>query len=705
MKKFFTFVILALVAVSVWGAGPILSESFNYAINTGLAGDRISSNITTTDVANWYRSNTSGISAEMKIIDDNLTYPNYCTNATGHAVEISAKHYNEYRQFTKVEAGNGNKVFLSALIKINSCPNTTGDFVMGMTPRGSLSKPFAKLAVLKTSDNGYKLGISKQAEIIKWLNYTDELEFGKTYLVVMKYEWVDGTKNDIASLYVNPTSATSEPTITCIQSVFNENNIQQGACKADDASDLGVVAILQTANTPRDMIIDEIKVFTDWSDISLPSGSDDPVEPTPILSVTKSSIDFGKFIKGETYEETFKVTASDLKEDITISSDNTDVVLVSPSVISKDNPDLEGDGVVVTASINPERQFSFSGVKITVASKDAESKVVTAKGTALVIERLSVSTLGFFNTTAQNYNPSSHNNVPFEDVIFTYTGSMAKIFSYDDIMHRLTVTDGSVDDNGDAIQIFVYVNDEDWETLPIAQGNKIKELEFTATMSTSAITGKTTYFATPSKLSFVTNDDTRAFTSADIGTICLPGQVNNLDEIPATFYKILYKEGDPEAPTNVVFEEVDKLEAGVPYIFMPKTESGEMHFIYREQVTYEPQNDNANGLIGTFKQMNITQGMYLIYNNMVCKAGTGCDLAANRAYINMSQVPTKEEGEPKAAPGMNRVSLVNPNGIPGSTTGCKTLNAKANYRKVMMGGNLVIINNDKKINVLGQTVK
>lgn len=700
MKKFFTFVICAICAMSV-NAKVIWSESFNYAVGN-LTTKTTQDDLSYTDYIYWYY-NASGSYTLLQVADINLTYPNYCSTATGKAVKIAARGYKTGRQFAKISTGS---VFVSALIKINTLQSTDGtkEYFLYMTPDISGSNAFAKLHTKKDAD-GYYLGIAKSGESNTYLRYSQKLAYGETYLIVMQYDFAEGDKNDFVSLYINPTSKTTQPTITCVRDTTAGGGAAQGSDSKTDATSIAGIVINQSANTSRDMIIDEIKVFTNWSDISLPSGSDDPVEPTPTLSVTKSSIDFGKFIKGETYEETFKVTASDLKEDITISSDNTDVVLVSPSVISKDNPDLEGDGVVVTASINPERQFSFSGVKITVASKDAESKVVTAKGTELVIEKIEVSTLGFFNTTAQNYNPSSHNNVPFEDVIFTYTGSNAKVFTYDDIMYRITLTDGSKDDNGNTIQIFVYVNESDWEILPIAQGNKIKELQFTATMQNNPFTGTTTYSATPSKLSFVTNDDTRAFTSTDIGTICLPGQVNNLDEIPATFYKILYKEGDPEAPTNVVFEEVDKLEAGVPYIFMPKTESGEMHFIYREQVTYEPQNDNANGLIGTFEFTIIEAGMYLIYNNMVCKAGTGCDLAANRAYINMSQVPTKEEGEPQAAPGMNRVSLVNPNGIPGSTTGCKTLNAKANYRKVMMGGNLVIINNDNKINVLGQTVK
>lgn len=701
MKKIFTCILAAMLAMPLF-ATVLLTESFDYTVGSYLAGERLSSNMPTSDVAYWYRNNTSGISAEMQVIDDNLTYPSYCTNATGHAVKISARHYNEYRQFTQQTSGT---VYLSALVKINSFSGTTDDVILAMTPRSYLSKLYARLHCVKT-DNGFKFGIAKYSESATWINYTEEYELEKTYLVVLGYTFNANTKDDDAFLYVNPISSTSTPTINCIQSIFNSNNIQQGASKADDASGLGVVIINQTVNTPRDMIIDEIRVFTDWNDISLPTGSDDPVEPTPTLSVTKSAIDFGKFIKGGTYEQTFKVTAENLKDDITITSSNTNAVLVSPATITKDNADLAGDGVVVTASINPERQFTFD-VNITVASTDAESKVITAKGTELIVENINVTTLGFFNTTAKNYNPSAHHNVEFEDVIFTYDGDNAKIFTYDDVMKRITITDGSVDDNSNTIQLFVYISDDDWENLPIAQGNKIKELVFTATMQNNPFTGKTTYTATPSKLEFVTVDDTRNITSANIGTICLPGKVKNINEIPATFYKILYKQEYQGEVYNIVLEEVTTLEAGVPYIFEPDAESGELHFLYREQVVYTPQNDGANGLIGTFTKIesavdNVLVGKYLIANNMFCKAGEYCSLAANRAYIDIDQVPTEENAAPKV--GMRHINLQNADArqLPTNLNETQTHNS---VRKAIINGQFVILHNNKAFNAIGAEIQ
>lgn len=676
MKKFFTFVILALVAVSVWGAGPILSESFNYEL-----GDLYGN-------GGWIKYSTNA-NGPIQVVNSPLTFTDYQDNAVGYAVKLAGTNNSDQdlwkRMNTNVDPIKTGSVYASFLMKMESAGNYSGGiFFFTLASTGSTKDPGdggspsnqGRIFAAPSNNNGkFKLAITKNGGSIVTTSpetQTTELNLNETYLVILKYTWVVGTKNDNVQLWVNPTKAAEPSTATLTYTDANSADFSYGI--------IGV-QLRQAGTSERDaphVIIDQVRMATNWADLFVQAtGGDTP--SAPVITTSPNNIEFTNFKAGETNKKTISVTADKLTSDITITK-TTDAITLSKTSITLE--ELAAGSVDVDVTIATTQETSFEDV-ITFTSGETTKEV---------------------NVTATVWEPTKEDVLSFEalliksstkDVIYTYKGTSAKIMTVDEAGKQIVLVDNSEK------MVNVLLTDAQWEEINPVAGMKVDKFVFTAELI-FGITVRAN--CTPITLTFKDADYTREVTNLDYGTICVKGVVNPsvLANIDATFYKILYKEGDPEAPTNIVFEEVTELEDCVPYIFKPNS-IGTMKF-YVTQGSYSEARDQ-NGLIGTFEQMNITQGMYLIYNNMVCKAGTGCDVAANRAYINMSQVPTKEEGEPKAAPGMNRVSLVNPNGIPGSTTGCKTLNAKANYRKVMMGGNLVIINNDNKINVLGQTIK
>lgn len=674
MKKIFTFVICAVMALPVFSKG-IFTESFEREVGNLDKGNNTNMG---TDVDNWWL--TTG-TTHIQVVEDNLTYTGYCNEATGKAIQISGSNGKAVRAL-KGGGITGGSIYYSCLINVKTLKNSTSkDYLIALLDNGSTTAKycFAELRTINDyANNTYQLGITKAAEAFP--RFSKPLQLNTTYLVVVRYDFIDGDKNDKAYLWINPSKDDEfSPLIECAQDTINGVGDPKGANTVDDAKNLTMCYLKPGSYTPTSIIIDELKVATTWDDLEISDGDTPVVKPE--LDVTPSSIDFGKYISGQTYSKTFTVTGANLKDDITISKSALSNISVSPTSIDKDNADL-ASGVTVTVTIEENRQYDFLGT-ISVKSGDLE-KTVSVKGTEQVITYKDINQFSEFSADTET-----------EDVIFTYKGTSATISSIDEINQQIILKD--VSNNTIAVQLSAA----QWEGINPVVGMRINELVFTAEKITVP---SLRILATPITISVKGPDYTREITSTDYGTICVKGivQTATLESIDATFYKILYKEGDPDAPTNIVLEEVTELEENTPYIFKPNS-TGTWKIYSKNAVSDQPNSEN--GLIGTFTSMTIEAGMYLIYNNMVCKAGTGCDVAANRAYINMSQVPTKEDGEPKAAPGMNRVSLVNPNGIPGSTTGCKTLNAKANYRKVMMGGNLVIINNDKKINVLGQTVK
>lgn len=656
MKKLFTFVFCAFCALSVWG-DPILIENFQYNVGS-LTGQ-----------GDWEKKDSYTDNA-IQLLESPLTYDGY-----SKGIGLAARIYNPetaanksawycHALPSKIESGT---LFLSALVKVTDevLSDTNPSFALSMS-KGTTN--YCCLAFMKGTDNTkYKIGIYKNA-VSKVDYYNAELNVNQTYLFVLGYTWNSSTNDDIASLWINPaTDLKTKPTAN-----VTDNEMS-------DALYIDGIYILQKSTYNSicpTALIDGIRVATNWADLFVQIPEEDTPSSDPTISTTpQSSITFDAFKPSETNKKTITVTAANLTEGISITK-TTDAITLSKTSITLD--ELAAGSVDVDVTIAPTQETSFEDV-ITFSSGETIKNV---------------------NITATVWEPTREDVLSFEallnktstkDVIYTYKGTSAKIMTVNEAGKQIVLKDNS------GKTATVLLTDAQWETINPIEGMKVKTFVFTADLSgvpTKAI-------CTPITLEFKDADFTREVTSLDYGTICVKGIVeySALSNIDATFYKILYKEGAPEAPTNIVFEEVTELEDCIPYIFKPNS-IGTMKF-YVTQGSYSEARDQ-NGLYGTFEQMDIASGLYLISNNMICKAGTGCDLAANRAYIKMNEVPVQAQAN--KTPGRRTISLTNPDGY-AAPTGCQNIKANANYRKEMIDGQIVIMNNGNKKNIFGQTIK
>jgi hypothetical protein len=130
----------------------------------------------------------------------------------------------------------------------------------------------------------------------------------------------------------------------------------------------------------------------------------------------------------------------------------------------------------------------------------------------------------------------------------------------------------------------------------------------------------------------VAADYNRAVTAGNYGTICLP---NTATVTGAQLYSIAGVD-NAKAPTSLTLTEVKgTAEAGVPYIF--KATEATLNAYYTGDAATEV--GKANGLVGSFEGTAVAAGNYVIKNNAVCPAGDGVTIGANKAYIDLSQVP------------------------------------------------------------------
>ena len=135
---------------------------------------------------------------------------------------------------------------------------------------------------------------------------------------------------------------------------------------------------------------------------------------------------------------------------------------------------------------------------------------------------------------------------------------------------------------------------------------------------------------------------TRSVTDGRWGTVCVPGAVAAANISGAEIYRIAGKVVDGESkPTELKLEEVENMEAGKPYLFLSNSNQLSLTY-YGSTVVSTPRNEN--GLFGSFAGMDVAEGMYLLSNNTIVLCGTGCNIGANRAYINMDEVPVYSGG-------------------------------------------------------------
>lgn len=344
-----------------------LAESFDYA-EGNLYGN-----------GKWVKYGKK-TTAPIQVAKSPLTFAGYQDNAAGKAVRLT-KESGEYCQMLFRDKGTDaakGTVYYSALVNVSELPSgsRTAAF-MALTGANSLdatkfgdTEAGSEGAGLfaQVSGEGFKLGVSRNVAnlgnvktSVAWAD--EECAIGTTYLVVVKYEIIDGADNDRISLWVNPAKGDAEPAASvvaeeeCSESLADVRGIElrQGSSSV--------------AKTPV-AVIDEVRVASTWNEIFTPAKAD-AVE-TPEITITDMSVDFGKVYKGLTYTKTINVKGKNLKGDISLSLPVSGEVTVSATTVAKADAESEnGCDVVLTLAVD---NTAMTSDKIVYAADGAQSR-------------------------------------------------------------------------------------------------------------------------------------------------------------------------------------------------------------------------------------------------------------------------------------------------------------------------------------------
>lgn len=248
----------------------------------------------------WLKYGTQA-AGPVQVIDNALTYPGYQDKAVGKAVHLTQVASGEdlMRAVSETAISSG-KVYLSALVKVNAVADdqyflafiqpTSAGIVDKKTPPEN-----TRLIASKGSADGkFVFKISRNSATL--FESTEEFELGKTYLVVMSYEFKEGTKNDVVQLWVNPAVASTEPQPNAA--------INSATHTGADMKSFQAIELRQGSSATKvgpEVIVDAIRVGTAWTDLFDVASTEPTMTVTPTVVYDGSAVAIGSSTTYATY--------------------------------------------------------------------------------------------------------------------------------------------------------------------------------------------------------------------------------------------------------------------------------------------------------------------------------------------------------------------------------------------------------------------
>ncbi len=236
-------------------------------------------------------TNHSGTSNYIPVSSTGLTYSGY--PSVGGSASMLTSGEDVHRLFTEQTSGT---IYASLLINVSSS-QTTGDYLFHFgTDPWSTTLPGRLFVKKDASTTNFALGITRGAAVASAVFTSYTYVPNTTYLVVLKYSFVDGTLNDEVKLFVNPTVPGSEPTA--------DLTISTGDTTTDPTGIAGVGLRQGSSTAAPAALIDGIRIANDWS-LLFPSG-------TPEINVTSSFTTFSTVAGNPSASQSYTVSGNNL---------------------------------------------------------------------------------------------------------------------------------------------------------------------------------------------------------------------------------------------------------------------------------------------------------------------------------------------------------------------------------------------------------
>jgi hypothetical protein len=133
----------------------------------------------------------------ISVSTGSISYPGYLSSGIGNQVSLINTGQDVNRT---VEAQTSGTIYASLLVNITTAGAGEYFFHLGQTVIGSNFR--GRVFVKKDANDKLAFGIAQSTTTANYSGFLYDLN--TTYLIVLKYEIIDGTNNDVASIFVNP---------------------------------------------------------------------------------------------------------------------------------------------------------------------------------------------------------------------------------------------------------------------------------------------------------------------------------------------------------------------------------------------------------------------------------------------------------------------------------------------------------------------
>lgn len=188
---------------------------------------------------------------------------------------------------------------------------------------------------------------------------------------MLKYTFVDGSKNDTVEIFINPAKG-NEPT---------QADLSANANAADASTTMGLQGITlrqgsASTKVGPDVLIDAIRVTDSWADLWQDGGSVDPdPDPQPgngVITPAETSIELGTFYQYMKYTTTVNIKAQDLTENINVSVSGSELKLGTSVIPAEEATSATGYNLEITYTAGP----ADLNETITLSSPGAEDATI-----------------------------------------------------------------------------------------------------------------------------------------------------------------------------------------------------------------------------------------------------------------------------------------------------------------------------------------
>lgn len=397
---------LAVVSPATASAELLLNENFDYPVGNLY------------QQGGWIRAcSATQQTGNITVVNTPLTYSGYQDGAAGKAAKCVNGSYDALAIAFSNEPQTSGKYYAAFIVDVQAAPGEAYQFASfagknysaftdGNSGITSIGKLFIKGGA---SADKIKFGYSKNGAV-GTSTYGDDVNLGK-HLVVMSYEFVDGSTNDIFQVWIDPVCSKTEPVAT-----YNQSNT------ADFSTTNGMQGLRfymgKSTGVGAELSFDAVHVATSWADLFSESGEGGGGEVTPPsgdASITPAAMwvnfadnGYGMLLQGQTVTKTLNIKAENLTSNITVEHNVTGLSTVN---------------TIPAAQACSENGYDLE-LKYT-ATGEQDMATLTLKSEGAEDVAISLTFGEFFPTTACNTTLALKN--ADQEGLCCYTGTMGRV--------------------------------------------------------------------------------------------------------------------------------------------------------------------------------------------------------------------------------------------------------------------------------------